>query len=124
MKRILTYLFPWIGVLMLLACNPEDRSSEQPFRPTLRTIGYEIDGDSCLLKGEVLSSPNSSLMECGFRYGNDTLRVTTQSIAPTLHFSAYTRSLQPGTYFFVAYADNKVGRSFAPDTLYFTIPEE
>lgn len=122
MTKALRYLFAAL-LPTFLACNPEDRSSEQPFAPVVQNSACQVIGDSCKLSGEVISSPNSSLKACGFRYGNDTLRTETVSEIPTKEFYAYTKQLQPGEYYAVAFAQNGVGKSYAPDTIYFTIPE-
>ena len=122
MTKALRYLFAAL-LPTLVACNPEDRSSEQPFAPVVQNSEIQVIGDSCLLSGEVISSPNSSLKACGFRYGNDTLRTETLSEVPLMKFQAYTKQLQPGNYYAVAFAQNGVGKSYAPDTVYFTIPE-
>lgn len=122
MTKALRYILALI-LPGLMACNPEDRSSEQPFAPVVQNSSYLVVGDSCQLNGEVTSSPNSSLKACGFRYGNDTLRTEVVSIAPLTQFSAYTKPLNPGKYYAIAFAENGVGKSYASDTLYFTIPE-
>ena len=119
-----TIVYPLVALMvMIAACSPEDRSSEVPLVPTVSNTSFVIEADSCLLKGEVLASPNSSLKGCGFEYGNDTLKATTNSEAPTMQFVARTRSLRPGTYYAVAFAENGMGKAFAPDSMFFTIPE-
>ena len=122
MTKALRYLFAAL-LPCLIACNPEDRSSEQPFPPTVQNTAAQVIGDSCLLSGEVTTSPNSSLKACGFKYGNDTLRTETMSEVPLMKFEATTKKLEPGDYYAIAFAQNGVGKSFAPDTIYFTIPE-
>ena len=122
-KTLHSLLAVILTVPAFIACNPEDRSSEQPFKPTVKNVTFSVEADSCRLSGEVTSSPNSSLRSCGFRYGNDTLRTETKSVVPTPAFDAYTRRLQPGKYYAVAFAENGVGKTYAPDTLYFEIPE-
>lgn len=107
-------------MLPLVSSCGEDRSGEQPFAPEVQTVGYEVDADSVFLAGKVLSSPNSTLLQCGFAYGNDTLRLQTEAAVPAEEFRAATRPLLPGTYFAVAFARNGVGTSYG-DTLYFTI---
>lgn len=103
----------------MAACG-EDRSSEQPFAPTVKSLGAVVEADSALLSGEVTASPNSSLTECGYAYGNDTLRLNCKAPLPTESFTAVTDSLGPGRYFAVAYARNGVGISWG-DTIYFNI---
>ncbi len=117
MKRLIYYIaLP----LFLGACNPVDRSGEQPFAPTVQTLDAQEVGDSVRLKGLVLTSLNSDVTDCGFHYGNDTLRLTVKAPAPTTTFSACTDSLGAGAYFYVAYAKNGVGTGYG-DTLHFTI---
>lgn len=116
MKKILLTL----PLLLLTACNPVDRSDEQPFPPTVQTGTPTAEGVRALLTGDVLSSPNSRVVNRGFGYGNDTLRMEVESTDSTAHFVAMTDSLEPGLYFVVAYAENGVGRSYG-DTLYFQI---
>ena len=69
----LLYILP--SFILLSACNGVDRSGEQPFAPTVETLAAEAAGDGVLLNGRVTDSPNSDVLECGFLYGNDTLRV-------------------------------------------------
>ena len=69
----LLYILP--SFLLFTACNGVDRSGEQPFAPTVETLAAEAAGDGVLLNGRVTDSPNSDVLECGFLYGNDTLRV-------------------------------------------------
>lgn len=112
------------GVFLLFAaCNPVDRSGEQPFAPTVKSVSAVVDGDSCLLTGCVLSSPNSEVRQRGFSYGNDTLRLEVLSEDVKDPFSAATRPLEPGRYFAVAFASNGIGVTYA-DTLLFEIPED
>lgn len=110
-------------VLTLLVSCGEDRSGEQPFAPTVKSMSAVTEADSAYLSGEVTASPNSTLTECGFAYGNDTLRASCKAPAPTMSFTAVTDSLGPGRYFAVAYARNGVGTSWG-DTIYFTIENE
>ena len=104
----------------LTACNPVDRSGEQPFPPTVIAGEAEVVGDSCLLHGEVTASPNSNLLKCGFRYGNDTLRLEVLSAEPQPLFLATTKPLKAGRYYAVAFARNGVGES-SSDTIWFEI---
>lgn len=121
--KFFTTIFSNILFLMTLAalssCNPEDRSGEQPLPPTVKTLGYEIWEDSCLLRGEVTASPNSDLKICGFRYGNDTLRREVKCEQADFLFQAFTKRLYPGKYFAVAFAKNGIGEGIATDTLWF-----
>ena len=84
------------------------------------TLAAEAAGDGVLLNGRVTDSPNSDVLECGFLYGNDTLRVKLKSEEVSLLFSAYADSLQNGNYYAVAYARNGVGTSYG-DTVRFQI---
>lgn len=121
MPRILPIPFVALSILAtcVAACG-EDRSGEQPFAPTVQSISAEVRADSAILTGRVTASPNSTLQECGFAYGNDTLRATCKAPAPSEQFTAVTDSLSAGTYFAVAYAKNGVGTSYG-DTIHFTI---
>lgn len=101
------------------ACG-EDRSGEQPFAPTVQSVGVEVKQHTAVLTGAVLASPNSSLKECGFAYGNDTLRAKCTAAEPAATFTAETDSLGAGHYYAVPYASNGVGTTYA-DTLYFDI---
>ncbi len=101
------------------ACG-EDRSGEQPFAPTVQSVGVEVKQHTAVLMGAVLASPNSSLKECGFAYGNDTLRAKCTAAEPAATFTAETDSLGAGHYYAVPYASNGVGTTYA-DTLYFDI---
>lgn len=116
MRKIL-FLLPG---LLLTACNPVDRSGEQPFPPTVQTVTPLVEGPRALLMGDVLASPNSDVLRRGFGYGNDTLRLEVESTDSTARFVAQSDSLKPGQYFVVAFAQNGVGTSYG-DTLYFQI---
>ena len=109
------YLFPLLFLVWLAGCLlscGEDRSGEQPFPPTVESFGVTIVGTS---------SPNSSLRECGFSYGNDTLQASTLATEPSEDFIAVTDSLGAGVYYAVAFARNGMGTSYG-DTIYFTKP--
>ncbi|MDO4715449.1 MAG: hypothetical protein Q4A44_04140 [Bacteroidales bacterium] len=106
---------------LLLACSGEDRSGEVPYVPQVRTIQASPAGDSCLLVGRVLSSPNSRVVACGFVVLNDTLVKRVVSSDTTWQFTAVIDSLAVGNYRVIAYAVNGVGTSEATDTLPFTI---
>lgn len=106
--------------ITLASCG-EDRSGEQPFKPTVVTANVATQvGDSVQLMGYVTASPNSSLKECGFTYGNDTLKATTRADSALTTFTAFTDSLGKGTYYAVAYARNGVGTSNG-DTIWFEV---
>ena len=104
----------------LTACNPVDRSGEQPFAPTVKTVSATAKADSARLDGQVLTSPNSDVTACGCVYGNDTLRTEKAAAAPAMQFTVWTDSLGAGDYYAVAYATNGVGTSYG-DTVRFTI---
>jgi len=108
-------------VAFFAACNPVDRSDEQPLAPTVKTVSAEVVADSVLLTGEVLTSHNSNVTVCGFSYGNDTLRSQVKCAEAATVFSAYTDSLGAGTYFAVAYATNGIGTTYG-DTITFIKP--
>ncbi len=120
MRYTLFILF-FAAIGILLSCNPQDRSGEQPFAPTVKTTAAAAEGCRALLSGQVLTSPNSDVKVCGFSYGNDTLRLKTAAEVPEMAFSAYTDSLGAGAYYAVAYATNGVGTSYG-DTISFHIP--
>lgn len=63
------HFFPYIIVLLavIVAACGEDRSGEQPFAPTVQTGTAEQVGDSVQIVGSVLTSPNSRVLERGFR---------------------------------------------------------
>ena len=105
---------------ILAACSGEDRSGEQPFPPTVAAIGCTVEGNIATLKACVTSSPNSSLKQCGFNYGNDTLRAKCTAAEPAATFTAETDSLGAGHYYAVPYASNGVGTTYA-DTPYFAL---
>lgn len=111
--------FSLVFLAAFASCG-EDRSGEQPFAPTVETVGVEVLGDSARVSGLVTASLNSSLTECGITYGNDTLRATAKAPAPTTSFAAVTDSLGAGDYFAVPYAHNGVGTSYG-DTVHFRI---
>lgn len=105
-----------------VACSGEDRSGEQPHAPVVRTVSATPSGATCHLVGEVLSSPNSGLRQCGFVVFNDTLSHRYTSPDTAMHFALTIDSLPAGHYGVVAYAANAVGLTTATDTLTFTLP--
>lgn len=113
-------ILPLLCFLLLVACNPTDRSGEQPLAPTVQSVSAIAEGDVALLVGQVVASPNSDLLACGFIYGNDTLRVDTAVVVPAMQFSVATLPLRPGRYYTVAYAKNGIGTAYG-DTLRFTV---
>ena len=119
MKHFPSLVLLAIAVGAAAACG-EDRSGEQPFAPTVQSVGVEVKQHTAVLTGAVLASPNSSLKECGFAYGNDTLRAKCTAAEPAATFTAETDSLGAGHYYAVPYASNGVGTTYA-DTLYFDI---
>ena len=119
MKHFPTLVLLAIAAGAAAACG-EDRSGEQPFAPTVQSVGVEVKQHTAVLTGAVLASPNSSLKECGFAYGNDTLRAKCTAAEPAATFTAETDSLGAGHYYAVPYASNGVGTTYA-DTLFFDI---
>ena len=119
MKHFPSLVMLAIAASAAAACG-EDRSGEQPFAPTVQSVGVEVKQHTAVLTGAVLASPNSSLKECGFAYGNDTLRAKCTAAEPAATFTAETDSLGAGHYYAVPYASNGVGTTYA-DTLYFDI---
>ncbi len=119
MKHFPSLVLLAIAASAAAACG-EDRSGEQPFAPTVQSVGVEVKQHTAVLTGAVLASPNSSLKECGFAYGNDTLRAKCTAAEPAATFTAETDSLGAGHYYAVPYASNGVGTTYA-DTLYFDI---
>lgn len=113
-------IFLLSAIAPLLASCGEDRSGEQPFAPTVESISAVVDGCTATLEGAVTASPNSTLLGCGFVYGNDTLTITLTLEAQT-HFYALADSLASGSYYAVAFARNGIGTSYG-DTLTFLIP--
>ncbi|MBR1386878.1 MAG: hypothetical protein IJ553_00525 [Alloprevotella sp.] len=108
-------------LFLLWGCIPEDRSGEQPFAPTVVTLGATPQANSVVVEGEIQLSPNSLITGCGFTWGNDTLR-RQELIAGDIenYFSTVIEDLEPGDYFVAAFATNGVGTSYG-DTLVFTI---
>ena len=107
--------------LLLTACSGVDRSSEEPFAPTVRTHFANVEDEVCNFRGEVVSSPNSTVTERGFYYGNDTLRVQILvELSDETVFEATTPEMKAGDYFVYAYATNGMGTSYG-DTLSFSI---
>lgn len=109
-----------VMLVALAACNPEDRSGEQPFAPTVCTLSATVEGRSCTMAGAIEASPNSDVLKRGFNYGNDTLRLEVVSEDSTDVFEAEVDNFLPGDYFAVAFATNGVGTSRG-DTLRFTV---
>lgn len=121
--KVVWSFFVLVFTMWLVACSGEDRSGEQPFPPTVRTLSCEAAGDSCMLTGVVDAAPNSRVKKQGFWYGNDTLKVELVSADTVPLFRAVADSLLPGRYYGVAYATNGMGTSYG-DTLYFVIAGE
>ncbi|MGN1244556.1 MAG: hypothetical protein ACI4TQ_05060, partial [Alloprevotella sp.] len=108
MKHFPSFVLLAIAASAAASCG-EDRSGEQPFAPTVQSVGVEVKQHTAVLTGAVLASPNSSLKECGFAYGNDTLRAKCTAAEPAATFTAETDSLGAGHYYAVPYASNGVG---------------
>ena len=109
-----------VVALGMTACVGEDRSGEQPRAPEGITVEAEVHDSTCQLNGHVGLSHNSSLTQCGFYWGNDTLHNTFIVDTVTYHFQTSLDSLATGEYYAVAYAANGIGLTTS-DTVYFTI---
>ncbi len=120
MKHLPLLISLLAAVPALLASCGEDRSGEQPLAPTVVMGSAVQQGDSVCLTAQVTSSVNSSLKECGFYYGNDTLSLQCKADSATASFRAFTDSLGKGEYYVVAYAKNGIGTATA-DTARFTV---
>lgn len=115
--------FATSALLFLTACSAEDRAGEQPFAPTVETLGALAAGDSCTMTGAIISSPNSKVTGRGFYYGNDTLRIQVVSYdTVTTTFRETVDSIAHGDYYVYAFATNGMGTTYG-DTLYFSIDE-
>ncbi len=108
------------AALLTLSCSGEDRTGEIPYAPTVRIDPVIIDSNRATLQGTVLSSPNSSLVACGFFVGNDSLKKELRCESPSVVFRCQADSLTAGCHFAVAYAKNGIGQTTS-DTLWFTI---
>lgn len=113
--------FAAILALLLTACRGDDRSGEQPFAPTVVTAPVSVEGGTVTMRGVVTASPNSSLIRCGFYYGNDTIDCDTLLPEAAYDFTAVFRNLAAGDYYTFAFAVNGIGVSYG-DTVRFTIP--
>ena len=123
--KSLSIVYKTIATAVLLAaataCTGEDRSGEQPFKPTVRTLNVEVAGEAVTVTGEIEASPNSSIRECGFEYWSDNLStVKVLSDDSTTIFRATADSLEAGAYSCAAFARNGMGTSRG-DTLTFNI---
>ena len=119
MKKYL-FLFSLLLLPFLWNCSGEDRSGEQPFAPVLSSPEAIPMGDSCLLRGYVVSSPNSSLTACGFYYGNDSIKKELTCSNIDFTFEDVTDSLGAGRFYAVSYAQNGIGKTLS-DTLWFEL---
>ena len=107
--------------LLTTACSGVDRSGERPTAPSgVSVIAVEM-GDSCILKGHVEESHNSSLTKCGFYWGNDTIKNTITN-EPGYDFIDVVKNEKAGRYYAVAYAVNYIGATTS-DTVYFVISQ-
>ena len=105
--------------LLTTACSGVDRSGERPTAPSgVSVIAVEM-GDSCILKGHVEESHNSSLTKCGFYWGNDTIKYT-ETAEAGYDFMDTVTSEDVGRYYAVAYATNYIGTTTS-DTVYFIL---
>lgn len=108
-----------IASIVFSACG-EDRAGEQPFAPTVKTVSAISEGDSCIVEGQVLTSPNSSITAVGFVIGNDTLQHELAADSVMWQFSTTARSLNEGEYYVCAFATNGIGTTYG-DTLRFEV---
>ena len=118
MKHVRNLFIALTGI-GLSGCMGEDRSGEQPFAPTVETVSAVADGPTARMEGLITASPNSTLLDCGFRYGNDTIVFSAVAELQD-RFFAETDTLKAGTYYAVAFARNGVGTNYG-DTLWFEI---
>ena len=102
-------LLPLILALLLAASCGEDRSAEQPFVPSVKLLDAVQQNGAYIFTGEIVSSPNSRVLGCGFVYGNDTLTVDRKRATSSLGLFRDTVILEPGNYYLYAYATNGVG---------------
>lgn len=103
------------------SCEGEDRRGEQPFAPTVRTLPTVVGKHDVQMVGQILTSPNSKVIACGFHCGNDTLKLSLPADVAS-EFKLNVNTLEPGRYYVVAYATNGIGTSTG-DTLYFDMPK-
>ncbi len=109
-------------LLAFAACVGEDRSGEQPFAPTVKTVNAIANGNSCTMTGAVTASPNSTLSKCGFAYGtNNGKKLSVNSKEIGFNFSATVDSLDTAKYYVAAFATNGMGTSYG-DTIWIQIP--
>ena len=121
MKHFFVFVIVISVAAFAVSCSGEDRSGEQPFAPTVKTVSAIVSDSSCILSGVVTASPNSSLLKCGFNYGTMLVNKSVTASAPAFSFTAVADSLKSGHYYAVAYATNGVGTSYG-DTLWFEVP--
>ncbi len=108
-----------ITALTITSCSGEDRSGERPLAPYGVSVITVETGDSCILKGHVEESHNSSLTKCGFYWGNDTIKYT-ETAEAGYDFMDTVTSEDVGRYYAVAYATNYIGTTTS-DTVYFIL---
>lgn len=116
-----------MAIMMLSAmvsCSGEDRSEERPLAPVVQTLEAVANGDTCIMRGLVTESHNSTLRECGFVYGKEDEKGT-KIVADSAISSFYVvvDSLSGGEYYCAAYARNGVDTSYG-DTLLFRIRQD
>lgn len=119
MKPLLTLLLS-LATLLSFSCSGDDRSGEVPYAPTLRIDQPVIEGNSVTLRATVLSSPNSSLVACGFFVGDGLQEEELKCDTPSTVFSCQIDSLASGRHYAVAYAKNGIAQTTS-DTLRFSI---
>ena len=117
--KILSLIFPFLLLLIFPSCGV-DRADEQPLAPTVQMVSAISEGDSCLLVGQVMSSPNSSITAVGFFVSGDSLSVKVPSDSAEWIFRASYSGLQEGMYEVYPYATNGIGTTTG-DTLRFEV---
>ena len=110
-----------LSLLLLAAACGEDRSDEQPFPPSVETLGCTVDGGRARLSGRLVSNRNSLVTELGVQCWNDSLDQSYTADAGTSDYEVVTDTLDAGTYHYAAYAVNGMGKAYG-DTLSFDIP--
>lgn len=120
MIRFSSAFFAAMLPAVMISCSGEDRSGEMPKIPVVRTVSSTVSGDSCTMRGLITESHNSSVRECGFIYGSDSVKDTKLMAGTAWDFHATADSLAAGTYHCIAYARNGMGTAYG-DTVYFSV---
>ena len=120
MMKLMPFLLFLLIVSLMAACAGQDRTDEKPRAPQNVRIEAAVSGTTCILTGSVGESHNSSLLGCGFIWGNGTASHSLAVDEPDMTFQSQIDTLSLGTYFAIAYAANGIGRTES-DTIYFTV---